>query len=121
VSHSFDTYHAYITQSRGEFSVAKHGYVVTRSGWFSDRSVCYLAAGRPVVLQDSGFSEWLPAGGGVLAFTTVAEAARSIEIMNQSYDDHREAARRAAREIFSYDVVLPRLVDRALTGVEAPR
>src|SRR5262249_4053715 len=58
----------YIRQSKCEFSVAKHGYVVSRSGWFSERSASYLASGRPVVVQDTGFSDWLPTGRGVLAF-----------------------------------------------------
>ena len=62
-----ETYKSYVERSRGEFSVAKHGYVASRSGWFSERSACYMATGRPVVVQNTGFSTWLPTGGGPAA------------------------------------------------------
>jgi hypothetical protein len=104
-------YRAFIARSRGELSPAKHAYVATRSGWFSDRSVCYLAAGRPVVLQDTGFSDWLPAGEGVLPFSTIDEAAAAIDRLNADYQRHVAAARRLVRDKFSYDVVLPSLVE----------
>ena len=67
-------YQHYIRQSKGEFSVAKHGYVVTRSGWFSERSACYLASGRPVVVQETGFSDCLQTGLGIVPFCTPEEA-----------------------------------------------
>jgi hypothetical protein len=114
VSLDLPTYRAYIRGSRAEFSVAKHAYVKTRSGWFSDRSVCYLAASLPVVLQDTGFSEWLPTGRGVLAFSSLDEAAECIEKVNSDYEAHRRAAHGIAEEVFSYKVVLPRLIDAAL-------
>lgn len=114
VSGELSTYQRFIAGSRGEFSVAKNAYVKTRSGWFSDRSVCYLAAGRPVVLQDTGFSDWLPTGRGVLAFSSLGEAATRIEEVDAYYSAHRRAAKRIAEQVFSYDVVLPRLVDTAL-------
>ena len=114
VSMHLPAYKAYIRGSRGELSAAKHAYVKTRSGWFSDRSVCYLAAGRPAVLQDTGFSKWLPAGRGVLAFSSVEEAAECIETVNSAYEAHSHAAREIAEEVFSYRVVLPKLVDAAL-------
>ena len=82
VSHSPDAYRQYIAQSRGEFSVAKNIYVATRSGWFSCRSTCYLACGRPVVVQDTGFSDIISVGEGVLAFGSADQAAaalRSVE------------------------------------------
>jgi hypothetical protein len=107
-------YRAYIKSSRGELSAAKHAYVTTRSGWFSDRSVCYLAAGRPVVVQDTGFGDWLPTGRGVLAFSSVDEAADHLERVNAEYDAHRRAALEVAARMFAHDVVLPRLVDAAL-------
>ena len=107
-------YQTYIRRSRGELSAAKHAYVKTRSGWFSDRSVCYLAAGKPVVVQDTGFGEWLPRGDGVLAFSTVNEAADRLERVNADYDVHSRAARETAKTVFAHDVVLPRLLDRAL-------
>src|SRR4030095_6508510 len=72
------TYQRYLRTSRAEFSVAKHGYVVTRCGWVSDRSAAYLASGRPVVVQDTGFSEWLPTGDGVLSFRTREEAIAGL-------------------------------------------
>ncbi len=113
------TYRAYICSSRGELSVAKNAYVKTRSGWFSDRSVCYLAAGLPVILQDTGFSDWLPAGQGVLAFTSVGEAADCIQKVNSDYAGHRRTAREIAERVFDYRVVLPRLLDTALATSQA--
>jgi hypothetical protein len=108
------TYQNYIAGSRGEFSVAKHAYVKTRSGWFSDRSVCYLAAGRPVVLQDTGFTDRLPTGKGLLAFNSLEEAVESIERINADYYEHRIAARLLAEETFASDVVLPPLLETAM-------
>ena len=112
VSTDPQVYASYLTGSRGEFSVAKQGYVVTRSGWFSDRSVCYLAAGRPVVLQHTGFRDWLPAddGGGVFAFSSLDEAAQCLEQARADYPAHCRAARETAERVFSYRVVLPRLL-----------
>jgi hypothetical protein len=71
------TYQHYIHQSKAEFNVAKHGYVISRSGWFSERSAAYLASGRPVVTQETGFSDWLEVGSGVMPFTTPRRSARS--------------------------------------------
>lgn len=115
ISASLSTYQAYLAGSRGEFSVAKQAYVKTRSGWFSDRSVCYLAAGRPVILQDTGFSDWLPTGWGVLAFSSLEEASDCIKSVNASYPAHCHAARKIAEQTFSYKVTLPRLLQTALT------
>jgi hypothetical protein len=114
VSQDVATYRAYITGSRGEFSAAKHAYVKTRSGWFSDRSVCYLAAGLPVILQDTGFSDWLPTGRGVLAFSSVEEAVSCIDRVNADYPAHCRAAREIAASVFDHRVVLPRLLEYAL-------
>jgi hypothetical protein len=114
------TYQTYIAGSRGELSAAKHAYVATRSGWFSDRSVCYLAAGLPVIVQDTGFTDWLPADRGVLAFTSVEEAADCIARVNAAYTAHRQAAREIAEQVFSHRVVLPRLVDTALAPSGSP-
>jgi hypothetical protein len=115
ISVDMATYQSYLTSSRGEFSVAKQAYVKTRSGWFSDRSVCYLAAGRPAILQDTGFSDWLPTGHGVLAFSSLESAVDCIERMDANYSAHCLAARALAEQIFSYKVVLPRLLEVALT------
>ena len=111
ISANLSTYKTYVTGSRGEFSVAKNAYVKTRSGWFSDRSVCYLAAGRPVILQDTGFSDWLPTGRGVLAFSSLESAIDGMERVNIDYLTHCLAAREIAEQIFSYKVVLPRLLE----------
>lgn len=111
VSTDMAMYKTYLATSRGEFSVAKNAYVKTYSGWFSDRSICYLATGRPVILQDTGFSEWLSATHGVLAFSSLAEAARCIERVNADYLGHSNAARAIAEQTFNYKVVLPRLVE----------
>jgi hypothetical protein len=114
VSVDMETYHAYITGSRGEFSAAKHAYVKTRSGWFSDRSVCYLAAGLPTILQDTGFSDWLSTGYGVVAFSSLEAAADCIEKVNREYAAHCQAATEITERIFSHRVVLPRLLDALL-------
>jgi hypothetical protein len=111
VSKDIETYRSYIAESRGEFTVAKNAYVKTRSGWFSDRSVCYLASGRPVIMQDTGFSDWLPTGEGVLAFSTVDQALSCIEKVNSRYSANCQAARELAEEKFSYKVVLPAMLD----------
>jgi hypothetical protein len=107
-------YRAYLASSRGEFSVAKNAYVQTGSGWFSDRTVCYLAAGRPAVVQDTGFTEHLPHGEGLIGFADLEQAASAITRVNADYARHRAAARQIAAEYFAHDVVLPRLLARTL-------
>jgi hypothetical protein len=114
VSREVGTYQNYIAGSRGEFSASKNAYVKTRSGWFSDRSVCYLAAGLPVILQDTGFSDWLPTGEGILAFSSLEEAANCINEVNASYSAHQRAARQIAEEKFSYKRVLTRLLEQMI-------
>ncbi|MBW4453358.1 MAG: hypothetical protein KME55_12040 [Nostoc indistinguendum CM1-VF10] len=114
ISASLSTYRTYLIGSRGEFSVAKQAYVKSRSGWFSDRTVCYLAAGRPAILQDTGFSDWLPTGQGVLAFSSLESAVGCIERVNKNYQAHSQAARELAEQFFSYKVVLPRLLETVL-------
>jgi hypothetical protein len=111
ISSDVPTYCSYITRSRGEFSVSKNAYVRTHSGWFSDRSVCYLAAGRPVILQDTGFSDWLSTDRGVLHFSSTEEALAGIEQVNGNYIVHCQAAREIAEEVFSYEVILPRMIE----------
>jgi ABC-type multidrug transport system fused ATPase/permease subunit/GT2 family glycosyltransferase len=106
-----DSYRAYVSASRGEFTVAKDQNVRFRSGWFSDRSATYLASGRPVVTQDTGFGNVLPTGEGLLAFGTVDEAAAAIQDVNASYGAHRRAALEIAHEYFSHDRVLPPLLE----------
>jgi hypothetical protein len=115
VTTSFERYREYVMRSRGELSAAKHAYVATHSGWFSDRSVCYLAAGRPVILQDTGFGDLVPTGCGVLAFSTAEEALDCIERINKDYQTHCSAARRIAKDAFDFRAVLPPLLDAALS------
>ena len=109
-----DRYREFIQRSRAEFGVAKHGYVATQGGWFSDRSVCYLASGRPVLVHDTGLRDWLEVGEGVVTFTDADSAARGIEEINEDYERHARAARRLAETHFSAERVLGRLVDAAL-------
>jgi hypothetical protein len=111
VSKDIETYRRYIMESRGEFTVAKNAYVKTNSGWFSDRSVCYLAAGRPVIMQDTGFSDWLSTGEGVLAFSTADEALACIDQVNREYSANCRAAKEIAEEKFGYKVVLQNILD----------
>src|SRR5688572_23669452 len=107
-----DAYRRFIQTSRGEFGVAKSGYVASRCGWFSDRSACYLASGRPVVAQETGFSEHLPTGEGLFAFGSVEDAVRCIDSMNGNYEYHADAARRLAETHFGSDRVLSALLQR---------
>lgn len=109
------SYQHYIHQSKAEFSVAKHGYVVARSGWFSERSAVYLASARPVVVQDTGFSTWLRADGGVLPFTTPDEARDAIETVNARYTFHCQQARLVAESFFDAGRVLTDLLERAMS------
>ncbi len=106
-----DLYRGYIAGSRGEFTVAKDQNIRLRSGWFSDRSATYLAAGRPVVTQETGFSNVLPAGAGLFAFATLDEAAAAVDSIATDYPRHSRAATAVARECFGHDVVLGRLLE----------
>jgi hypothetical protein len=106
-----EDYADFVRGSRGELGVAKSGYVASGCGWFSDRSACYLASGRPVVAQDTGWSRYLPAGEGLLAFTTAEEAAEAIDEVARDEVAHRRAARALAEELFDAGTVLPRLLD----------
>ena len=93
--------------------MAKQGYVKTQSGWFSDRTACYLASGRPVLVQDTGFGKHLPTGKGLLTFTTLEEAVRGIESINADYATHSAAARKLAEEKLAAPKVLQSILDRA--------
>jgi hypothetical protein len=104
-------YAEFIRASSAELCVAKSGYVDSRSGWFSDRSACYLASGRPVVAQDTGFGEALPTGAGLLAFGTTEEAAAAIEDVLGSWSEHSHAARRVAEERLEASSVLSALLE----------
>jgi len=111
VTVSLDSYLDYIRSSRGEFSACKEVFVATRTGWFSDRSAVYLASGRPVVLQDTGFSDHLPCGEGLFAVRTVEAAAAAIEEVEGDYDRHSRRAREIAVDCLDVRVVLRRFLD----------
>jgi hypothetical protein len=106
-------YRDYIQQSKGEFTVAKDQYVRLNTGWFSDRSACYLAAGRPVITQETGFTKNYGGDKGLLAFRSLGEIADAVKNMNADYKKHSEAARQIAREVFEAEKVLKSLLDRA--------
>lgn len=106
----FGRYPEYIRASRAEFTVAKDQNVRLRSGWFSERDVCYLASGKPVVTQDTGFGKVLPLGEGLFAFTTLEEAVAAIEAINADYVRHCRAARALAAEYFEARQVAQRLL-----------
>jgi hypothetical protein len=108
-----DRYRAYIHSSMAEWSIAKNGYVRGRPGWFSERSACYLAARRPVVVQETGFSSILPVGEGILPFAS-RRAAAAIGSVRGDYRRHSDAARSIAGEYFDARKVLEPLVREAL-------
>jgi hypothetical protein len=101
----------YVQTSGAEFSVAQGIYVETNSGWFSDRTVRYLASGKPALVQDTGFSRNYPVGEGLIAFRTLAEAAAGAAQIARDYDSHSKAARSIAEEYFDSDKVLGRLIE----------
>lgn len=105
-----DAYRRYVAESRGEFTVAKDQNVRLRSGWFSDRSATYLAAGRPVITQDTGFGRVLPTGRGLFEFSTTDEAVAAIDAVRSDYAGHCRAAADVAHDFFSHDVVLGALM-----------
>ena len=113
-----DDYRSYIQASRAEWSVAKNGYVEGQPGWFSDRSACYLAAGRPVVVQETGFCGILPVGEGLLSFRTVEEAAAAVREVETNHARHARAAREIAAEYFEAGRVLSQLIDRIFAKPE---
>lgn len=104
-------YQDFIGDSRGEISTAKQVYVAMRTGWFSCRSACYIAAGRPVVVQDTGFKPVIPVGEGVLAFDTMEEAVEGIREVEGDYARHARAALEIAREYFDAEKVLGRMIE----------
>jgi hypothetical protein len=113
------TYQHYIAESKAEFSVAKHGYVVSHSGWLSDRSGAYLASGRPVLVQETGFSDWLETGAGLLAFSSPDEALAGLEEINSHYKFHCKAAREISEEYFDARKILTRLIELSFQSQEA--
>jgi glycosyltransferase involved in cell wall biosynthesis len=116
---SVEAYLDYIGRSRGECSVAKEAYVKTRCGWFSDRTVAYLASGKPAIVQDTGFSDVLPCGEGLFAFQTADDVVNAVETIGTDYERHCRAARRIAREYFDSDKVLRTMLQTC--GLPIPR
>lgn len=110
LSADLDLYRDYIRASHGEFTVAKDQNVRMRTGWFGDRSAAYLAAGRPVVTQETGFGSSLPTGDGLFEFSTLDGAASAVDAIASDYEHHSAAARNIAAEYFDYRVVLPPLL-----------
>jgi glycosyltransferase involved in cell wall biosynthesis len=104
-------YQSFIQASTAELGVAKSGYVASRSGWFSDRSVCYLASGRPVVAQDTGWPAFLPEGDGLRAFRSAEEAAVAVRDVLANPARHARGARALAHDYFDARLVLRRLLD----------
>jgi len=111
LSSSLERYRSYIKNSRGEFTIAKDQYVRLMTGWFSDRSASYLAAGRPVVTQDTKFNHYLPTGYGLFAFQTMDDILYAFDAINSNYKKHCNAAREIAREYFDSNRVLSKLLE----------
>ena len=107
-----DDYQRFIQNSKGEFGIAKSGYVAARCGWFSDRSIGYLASGRPVLAQDTGFERFVPTGDGLFSFTDIDSVLVALEAVSRNYAHHARAARGIAEDYFDSDKVLTRLLER---------
>ena len=110
VSKTPETYREFIQRSRGELGIPKHGYVKMQGGWISDRSICYLASGRPVVIRDTGIQSAIPIDEGLITFDSTAMAVTAIENINRDYAKHRVGARQLAEKVFSTEKVLPKLL-----------
>ena len=108
-------FRAYVSRSRGEFSVAKPVTVSLQTGWFSDRSACYLASGRPVVVQWTGHSRFLDEGEGVLRFRDLAEAANALHSIESDYERHAARARAFAEQYLDAKIVAAHVLEEALT------
>ncbi len=113
VSRDMDRYRNYIVNSRGEFTVAKDQNIRLRSGWFSDRSACYLAASRPVINQDTAFGSYLPTGKGLFAFQTMEDILKAVDEIESDYAGNCRAAREIAEEHFAAEKVVGSLMERA--------
>jgi hypothetical protein len=112
VARSPQDYQSYIQNSKAEFGVAKNMYVDTRGGWISDRTVCYLASGKPALVQDTGIRDIYPTGEGLLVFSDMEEALDGVERICSDYDRHAKAARDIAEEYFDSDKVLRQLLTK---------
>jgi hypothetical protein len=110
-----DDYRQFIQGSKAEFGIAKSGYVASRCGWFSDRSICYLASGKPVIAQETDYSRYVPVGEGLFAFDSVDEVLAAIDAINGDYRRHARAARGIAEAYFESDRVLTRLLEQVVS------
>jgi hypothetical protein len=113
ISKGTDRYRGYIQQARAEFTVARDQYVRPKTGWFSDRSACYLAAGRPVITQETGFSKFLPSGKGLFGFNNLDDILRAVDCIESDYEGNCRAARAIAAEYFAAEKVVASLMERA--------
>ena len=116
ISQDVDKYREYIQRSRGEFTVTKDQVVRPRTGWFSDRSCTFLAAGRPVITQETGFSKFLPTGKGLFGFLTMDEILAAVDVIESDYEGSCRAAREIAQEYFAAEKVLGKLMSEAGLG-----
>ena len=113
ISQDADLYRQYVQQSRAEFTVARDQYVRPNTGWFSDRSACYLAAGRPVITQETGFSKFIPSGKGLFGFKSMDDILRAVDMIESDYEGNCQAAREIAAEYFAAEKVVGSLMQRA--------
>jgi hypothetical protein len=113
ISKDADLYRDYIQQSRGEFTVARDQYVRPNTGWFSDRTACYLATGRPVITQETGFSKFLPTGQGLFGFKTMEDILKAVDAIESDYAGHCRAARDIGAQYFAAEKVVGSLMERA--------
>jgi len=111
---SCQSFAGFIRASAGEFTVAKEIYAALPSGWFSDRAAAYLASGRPVVTQASGFDQWLPVGQGLFSYRDIDQAAEALKKIATDYNSHSEHARKIAENYFASDLVLTELLHNCL-------
>lgn len=112
IAKNLASYRSYIVNSRGEFTVAKDQNIRLKSGWFSDRSACYLAAGRPVITQETGFSKILPTGAGLYGWETIEDIIEAVDRIESDYEANCRGAREIAEEYFAAEKVLGSLMDR---------
>ena len=113
ITKTIKTYQQFIAESYADFGIAKHAYVASRCGWFSDRSICYMAAGRPVLHQDTGCGDWLPTGEGVLLFSDMDSVLEALKKLDMDYKHHANKARELAEEYFEATKVLANMLDVA--------
>jgi len=111
-----ENFRSFIQHSKAEFGFAKSGYVISRCGWFSDRSICYLASGRPVIAQDTGFSDFLPMGKGLFSYETVNDVLSGIDELNSNYSLHAKIARELAEDYFESGLILTKLLESIGAG-----